>query len=192
MDPISFPVSRLGQDGVTILNDPFDIAYATRKQPIQTSDWWTGLGLQWSGWVVGRTSPEGNVGRSQGFISEPFQMQFVDVLSPISGLSVPLQGLRFWNQNAIALRTDGKIRDDDPFNPTNNFAGRGEISREDSPEVTVGLANVHPLGTSQPDESPLVECQSEKLFGLGCRGFLRRPEQRDDHYDEQRQPVCMV
>ncbi|MBV9267415.1 MAG: hypothetical protein JO061_14685 [Acidobacteriaceae bacterium] len=152
--PYIVPGQQVGKDGVTILNDPFDIAYTTRQQPVQTSDWWTGLGLQWSGWVVGRTPAEGNIGRSQSFISEPFQMQFVDVLDPIPGLSAPLQGLRFWNQNAITLRTDGKINSTDSFNPANNFAGRGEIASQGSPEVTVGLANVHPLGTEVPSKAP--------------------------------------
>lgn len=152
--PYIVPGQQVDKDGITILNNPFDIAYTTRQQPLQTSDWWTGLGLQWSGWVVGRTAAEGHIGRSGGFISEPFQMQFVDVLNPIPGLSVPLQGLRFWNQNAITLRTDGKINTSDSFNPANNFVGRGEIAFEGSPEVTVGLANVHPLGTEQPQKAP--------------------------------------
>ncbi len=67
-----------------IENQPFDIAYASRTRPVQTSDWWTGIGLQWSndqhtvGWVIGRSDAEGKAGRSRGFIAEPFSMSFID------------------------------------------------------------------------------------------------------------------
>jgi hypothetical protein len=149
--PYIVPGQLVAPNGIDILNDPFDITYTTRQQPIQTSEWWTGLGLQWSGFVLGRTE---GVARSGGFISEPFQIQFVDVLEPISGLPLALHGLRFWNQNVMLLRTDGKVQDNDPFGPSNNFAGRGEIAAEISPEVTVGLANVHPLGTANPSKAP--------------------------------------
>jgi hypothetical protein len=35
--------------GGAIVGQKFDIAYANRNQPIQSSDWWNGAGLQFQG-----------------------------------------------------------------------------------------------------------------------------------------------
>ncbi|MBC7931254.1 MAG: hypothetical protein H7Z38_11895, partial [Rubrivivax sp.] len=156
-----------------IENLPFDIAYASRQQPLQTSDWWTGIGLQWSndnqtaGWVVGRKPEEGQAGRSKAFIAEPFHLQFVDygdspAIAPLGVTPYP-HGLRLWNQNHIAVRT-GAISDQFPFDPTQNFAGRGNAA-EPSPIVTVGLKDVHPLGaevrTAPPWSNAKVQSYSD-------------------------------
>ena len=66
--------------GGAIEGEKFFDAYANDNQPIQTSDWWNGAGLQYQGWVVGNDA--GNVvPRTRAFISEPFQTQFVDLPS---------------------------------------------------------------------------------------------------------------
>jgi hypothetical protein len=158
--PYIYPGQYANPTTNVIENDPFDIAYLNRSQPLQTSDWWTGIGLQWSGWVQGRPENEGAAGRSTGFISEPFQMQFLDVgpgkndANVVPGIPLAVHGLRFWNQNAISYKTNGRIKPGDPFNASLNFAGRGEVSRQTSPIVTVGLANVHPLGLATPTKAP--------------------------------------
>ena len=60
---------------------PFFIAYENSARPVQSSDWWTGAGLQWfvdktnSGWA---NSWNDGVIRSEMFISEPFYYSFVD------------------------------------------------------------------------------------------------------------------
>ncbi|HVG39377.1 MAG TPA: hypothetical protein VM870_08820, partial [Pyrinomonadaceae bacterium] len=156
-----------------IENLPFTISYANRRQPLQTSDWWTGIGLQWSnndqtsGWVVGRKPEEGQAGRSKASIAEPFHLQFVDYGNSPANATLGVQpypsGLRLWNQNVISVRT-GAAGDMFPFDPTQNFAGRGNVA-EPSPVVTVGLQNVHPLGTdvrtSPPWSNVVVQSYSD-------------------------------
>lgn len=140
----------------TIVNDPFDIAYTTpRQQPVQTSDWWTGIGLQWGGWVVGQTAAEGAVGHSTPFINEPFMMDFFDVINDQNTLGGMLpHGLRMWNQSDFALKTDGRVFAGDPYSATANYSGSGLISQPYSPVVTVGLQGVHPLGLQKRDKAP--------------------------------------
>jgi hypothetical protein len=169
--PYELPGEYANANTNTIDGTQFDIAYANRNQPIQTSDWWTGIGLQWSGWVVGRKPEEGQIGRSNSFISEPFHMQFVDVnptgANVIPGISLPVSGLRLWNQNAISVKTDGKINAGDPVDWSLNFAGRGNLSRQDSPTVTVGLANVQPLGLEPRDTAPFSNVKVESYSDWG-------------------------
>lgn len=164
------PGEFYNNDTQMIVNDPFDIAYTNRNQPVQTSDWWTGVGLQWSGWIVGRSAAEGQIGRSTAFISEPFHMQFLDVApaKAVPGIPLPPHGLRFWNQNTISVSTTGNVKPGDPFDPSLNFAGRGNVAREDSPVVTVGLANVHPLGVEVPVKAPFsnVKVNSYSDWGV--------------------------
>lgn len=159
-----------------IENLPFDIAYANRQQPLQTSDWWTGIGLQWSnndqtaGWVVGRRPEEGQAGRSKAFIAEPFHLQFVDygdsaANAPLGVTPYP-HGLRLWNQNNISVRT-GAEGPDFPFDPTQNFAGRGNAA-EPSPVVTVGLRDVHPLGTEVRNQPPWSNAQVQSYSDWGA------------------------
>ena len=158
---------------------PFDIAYATRNQPIQTSDWWNGIGLQWgnynqtAGWVLGRKDDEGKVGRSKAFIAEPFRMQFVDLGdhpgNNVDGIPARVHGLRFWNQNGISHRTDGKINAGDKFDASNNFAGYGNVAAEASPVVTVGLLNVHPLGVELRTQAPWSNVKVQSYSDWGAR-----------------------
>jgi hypothetical protein len=62
-------------------DQPFFIAYENSARPVQSSDWWTGVGLQWyvskidQGWAG---SYNDGVIRTQAFLSEPFYYQFVD------------------------------------------------------------------------------------------------------------------
>jgi hypothetical protein len=141
-------------------NQPFFIAYEPTAGPVQTNDWWTGVGLQWyvdatnSGWAF---SWSDGVIRSSGFISEPFYYQFVDFTGASGSQQPPLPppaGLRLWNQNAIAVKTDGKINPTDPFNPANNIVDRAFLAPEVQAVVTVGLEGVHPLGTTKPTNAP--------------------------------------
>lgn len=160
-----------------IENQPFDIAYASRTRPVQTSDWWTGIGLQWSndqhtvGWVIGRSDAEGKAGRSRGFIAEPFSMSFVDYAdSPankILGMSTYPAGLRLWSPNKFSVQNTGKsVPDQKVFDASNNYGGYGNVA-EPSPVVTVGLAGVHPLGTDVRTQAPWsnVKVQSYSDWG---------------------------
>jgi len=159
-----------------IENQPFDIAYASRTQPVQTSDWWTGIGLQWSndqhtvGWVVGRSDAEGKAGRSRGFIAEPFNMSFIDYgdspANQILGLNPNPAGLRLWSPNRFSVQNTGKSVPDDSFDASNNYGGFGNPA-EPSPIVTVGLAGVHPLGTEVRTQAPWsnVKVQSYSDWG---------------------------
>jgi hypothetical protein len=144
-------------------NQPFFVAYENNALPVQSNDWWTGVGLQWyipssndgQGWAYCWTDTCGALPRSAGFISEPFYYQFVDfpeqkAVPPLQ----PLRGLRLWNQKAIVVKTDGKQQPTDPFNAANNIADRGPISDQQAAVVTVGLEGVHPLGAAQPANSP--------------------------------------
>ncbi len=157
-------------------NQPFDIAYASRRQPVQTSDWWTGIGLQWSndqhtvGWVVGRSDAEGRAGRSRSFIAEPFMMNFIDYdTSPanqILGINPLPAGLRLWSPSKFSVQNKGKSIPSDSFNASNNYGGFGNPA-EPSPIVTVGLAGVHPLGTAVRTQAPWsnVKVQSYSDWG---------------------------
>jgi hypothetical protein len=169
--PYELPGEYANGQTNTIDGTIFDIAYANRSQPIQTSDWWTGIGLQWSGWVVGRQQDEGQIGRSTSFISEPFFLQFVDVnpvpQNVIPGIQLPVSGLRLWNQNTISVKTDGKIDPSDPVNWALNFAGRGNMARQDAPAVTVGLAGVNPLGLEPRTTAPFSNVKVESYSDWG-------------------------
>jgi len=71
-------------------NEPFNIAYTNPALPVATSDWWTGIGLQW--FVKPKSVPpmfnNGSIGwayayedgfaRSHGALSEPWWVNFVD------------------------------------------------------------------------------------------------------------------
>lgn len=130
-----------------IIGAPFSIAYApgvTATQPVQSTDWWAGVGLQWQGWVLG-TEPANPVIRSQAFINEPFHMQFLDLpeVKRVQGLDAPTQGLRFWNQNTIDVFTASA-------NTASNLFGRADLGPQESPIVTVGLSGTHPIASSVP------------------------------------------
>ena len=142
-------------------HQPYHRAYESATQPVQSNDWWIAAGFQWyvpqtnQGWVNG-FNPANNKPRTRGFLSEPFAYDFVDF--PDTPLPVGPYGLRLWNQNAIAIKTDGKERPEDPFNPAKNIIDRGFLQPENQPVVTVGLENVHPLsqylGQTPPQQPP--------------------------------------
>src|SRR6266478_763688 len=97
-----------GQPGQHQLpNQPFFIAYEPTAGPVQSNDWWTGVGLQWyvdstnSGWVF---SWNDGVIRSSGFISEPFYYQFVD-FTGASGSGQP----RFHRHTACVYGTNNIV-----------------------------------------------------------------------------------
>jgi len=161
---------------------PFFIAYENSAQPVQSSDWWTGAGLQWfvdktnSGWA---NSWSDGVIRSAGFISEPFYYQFVD-FDGRSGMQPPLpplHGLRLWNANAIAVRTDGVIPPPSsptptptpaPFNAGKNIVDRGLLAPQVQAVVTVGLENVHPIGLTKPTGPPWTNVRVRKYTDWGA------------------------
>jgi hypothetical protein len=170
-------------------NQPFFVAYEPAAQPVQTSDWWAGAGLQWYttepgkdfGWASGY--PNGVI-LSQGFISEPFYYQFVDFTGANGSQEPPLppaHGLRLWNQNAIAVRTDGIIPTPTPsgtpiatptparFNASNNIIDRADLAPQVQVVVTVGLEDVHPLrtGTTAPTSPPWTKVRVRKYSDWG-------------------------
>ncbi len=126
----------------------FYVAYANQNQPVQTTDWWTGVGLQWHGWTppVDLANP---VVRTQSFINEPFHYQFLDlpISQTITGLDLPVQGLRFWNPVEMRVFT-GVITK--PLVYADNLFGRGDISDQRSAVVTLGLKDVHPISDNTP------------------------------------------
>ena len=175
-------------------NQPFFIAYEPTAGPVQSNDWWTGVGLQWyvdatnSGWAF---SWSDGVIRSSGFISEPFYYQFVDFTGASDSQQPPLpppHGLRLWNQNAIAVKTDGKIvgptptpsptptplcsptptPTPPPFNAVHNIVDRAFLAPEVQAVVTVGLEGVHPLGTTKPVTAPWTNVRVRQQSDWGA------------------------
>lgn len=169
--PYELPGEYANPNTNSIDGTQFDVAYTSTAQPVQTSDWWTGVGLQWAGWVVGRRPEEGQIGRSNSFISEPFLMQFVDVnpvpVNQIPGISLPVSGLRLWNQNDIAVKNDGLTPDGKATDWALNYAGRGNLARQDAPVVTVGLAGVNPLGLDVRTTAPFTNVKVESYSDWG-------------------------
>jgi hypothetical protein len=155
-------------------NQPFSIAYEPTALPVQSNDWWTGVGLQWyvssidAGWAGAYND---GVIRSQGFISEPFYYQFVDFTGANGSVEPPLQplhGLRLWNQNAIAVKTDGKVKPTDPFNAANNIVDRALLAPEVQAVVTVGLEGIHPIGTTKPTNPPWTKVRVRQHSDWGA------------------------
>ncbi len=62
----------------SIAGAPYDIAYASKAQPVMSSDWWTGAGLQWPGWVQG-ADPLNPVLRTPEMFNEPWNVNFIDL-----------------------------------------------------------------------------------------------------------------
>ena len=162
--------------------EPFFIAYENSARPVQSSDWWTGAGLQWfvdktnSGWA---NSWNDGVIRSEMFISEPFYYSFVDFNGESGSRQPPLdppQGLRLWNANAIAVRTDGVIPPPPsptptptpaPFNAGKNIVDRGLLAPQVQAAVTVGLDGVHPIGLTKPTGPPWTKVRVRKYTDWG-------------------------
>ncbi|MFO1417189.1 MAG: glycosyl hydrolase [Methylotetracoccus sp.] len=123
-------------------------AYSSDEQPIQSNDWWTGVGLQYRGWVVGNGNPA--VTRSQGFVTEPFLLGFFDAQNPFAGYSEfpQLNGLQLWNQNSMYVNNVGQIVVKDNPTPYSSLyvnANRAALAPWNQPVVTVGLQDVHPI-----------------------------------------------
>ena len=144
-------------------HEPFFIAYEHNAGPVQTNDWWTGVGLQWYvpstgfGWAF---SWGDGIVRSSGFISEPFFYQFVDFTGATNSAQPPLpppHGLRLWNQNAVAVKIDGKEKPTDQFDTRFNIVDRASIQTETQAVVTVGLEGVHPLRKGNRTEPPTAK-----------------------------------
>jgi hypothetical protein len=156
-------------------NQPFFVAYENNARPVQSSDWWTGVGLQWYVSQIDQcwaASYNDGVIRSQAFISEPFYYQFVDFDGRNNSSDPPLpppQGLRLWNQNAIAVKTDGKNPENPnaPFDARWNIVDRAFLAPEIQAVVTVGLENVHPIGTTKPKGSPWTKVRVRKHTDWG-------------------------
>jgi hypothetical protein len=70
----------------------YDVAYATSEQPVQSSDWWASLEMQWPGWVTGLAA-RNPVPVTPGIILEPFLARFVDLPDQpkVAGLDLPIQ-----------------------------------------------------------------------------------------------------
>jgi hypothetical protein len=128
--------------GGVIEGQKFFVAYANQNQPVQSSDWWSAVGLQWQGWIVGN-DPKNPVVRTFGFVSEPFQTQFIDLPAQqlVPGLDAPVHGVRLWNPSAIDVFTAFT----EPVYIPNMLFGRGDIQGQKSPLVTIGLQGVHPI-----------------------------------------------
>lgn len=140
------PYFRPGEttQGNKVIGAPYYLAYANQDQPIQTTDWWSGVGLQWQGWVT-PVDLQNPVVRTNAFVSEPFHYQFLDLpqSKQVPGLGLPVQGLRMWNQVDMRIFTGSE-------NTATNLFGRGSIADERSPIVTVGLKDVHPISAKTP------------------------------------------
>ncbi len=73
-------------------HQPYAIAYGPTAGPVQSNDWWPGVGLQWYvpqtniGWVDG-WDPSNNKPRTAQFISEPFAYEFVDFPAALTAVS---------------------------------------------------------------------------------------------------------
>ena len=168
-------------------DQPFSIAYEPNALPVQSNDWWTGVGLQWYvpqsdlGWVGDYNS---GVILSKGFISEPFYSQFVDFTGQNGSVQPPLpppHGLRLWNQNAIAVKTDGIIPPPPTptpsgtptptptprFDAANNIVDRAFLAPQVQAVVTVGLDGVHPIGTTKPTRPPWTNIRVRQYSDWG-------------------------
>ena len=134
--------------GGVLVGEKFFDAYADDTQPVQTSDWWNGAGLQYQGWVAGNDA--GNVvARTRAMINEPFESQFVDLPAQqlVPGLDAPVNGVRLWNPSVLDVYTGYT----EPKEVPNMLFGRGDIQGQKSPLVTVGLQGVHPIRPNDGD-----------------------------------------
>lgn len=131
-----------------ITNPTYAVAYANANQPVQSHDWWTGVGLQWPGWVTG-VDPLNPVIRTPGFYNEPWQMNFIDLpnTKAAPGLPIAPQGLRLWNRTAMRVVTPSTS-----VSSTIGSAvfGYGNNAVEESPIFTLGLSGTHPIADNTP------------------------------------------
>lgn len=162
-------------EGNDVVGQPYYLAYANQNQPVQSSDWWSGVGMQWQGWVVG-ADPLNPVIRTQAFFSEPFTYQFIDLpdSKTVDGLPLPVGGLRMWNAKDMRVYTGSD-------NTATNFVGRGSIADQRSPVVTVGLKNVHPISDilpNVPTKAPWTNVKIEKYTDWGVVMSYASPDSK--------------
>ncbi len=164
-----FNVPGQASVGCATEGEKYDVAYAKKSgdvgyQPVQSNDWWTGVGMQWQGWVLG---PD-NLARTPGFFNEPFFFQFVDFTDDL-GLPTPIKGLKFWNQKEMAIGTGAMLSDALPDNRDGffSFFGRGDPVPQNSPILVAGLANVGPIGSPPPSAPPWTSIRVERYTDWG-------------------------
>jgi hypothetical protein len=139
---------------------PYDIAYASKTQPVMSSDWWTGVGLQWPGWVQG-ADPLNPVLRTPEMFNEPWNINFIDLPSDpqynkvAPGLPIAPQGLRLWNRTTMRVLTYATFQTD-TVTAGNALFGYGDNAQQDSPILTIGLSGTHPIA----DNTPAVSTQA--------------------------------
>ncbi len=151
--------------------DTFFLAYANpTAQPIQTSDWWTSLGLQKQGWIIARGKQlfsclpaTATLANSLNFYSEPFQFHFVDFnpsFSDFKGITAAAEhGLAIWNSNTATVINNAStlVNGQTKYNSSFDTVTWGPVSPSDQAVVTVGLDGVHPLREDEfPDSYPPV------------------------------------
>lgn len=153
------------------LGRKYQVAYANPgAQPVQSSDWWVSLGMQWQGWVQVqggdypyRTTP--------GILSEPFQAGFVDLRDWWAPLTPPnpqppphppfepAKGLSLWNRNDMIVYTgdvfgiNGKPHHVSSY-PSDFAVVGGNAADPQSPILTVGLSGASPLFPASASGTP--------------------------------------
>ncbi|MBP7865047.1 MAG: hypothetical protein KA419_03785 [Acidobacteria bacterium] len=142
-----FVPGQLRDDGANctgIQGSKYFSAFATGAGPVQSTDWWTGAGLQWSGWV--ERSPDDKLVRTKSFFSEPLEFAFLDLPVKTGGAPVAIHGLHCANLRELPVRTSS-----DPAVPyTSQEVAYGNVSPALNPVVTVGLDGVHPVSAQTP------------------------------------------
>lgn len=149
--------------------DPFVISYANPgKQPVQSSDWWTSMGLQLDTWVGARggtrlppnqcIAPTTALANTAVFYSEPFQFEFVDFNDLFQNLQPPPAGISLWNMNNFEVAPNTKLFDTKKnppqflgYNSNIDSVSWGVPSPTNQSRVTIGLDGMHPL---RVDEFP--------------------------------------
>jgi hypothetical protein len=155
--------------------DPFVVSYANPgKQPVQSSDWWTSLGLQLDTWVGARggtrlppnqcVPPTNAVANTAVFYSEPFQLQFVDFADLFPKDFPPPAGVQLWNMNNFEVAANTKLFDFSKmppeflgYNSNLDSVSWGVGSPTNQSRVTIGLEGVHPLRVDEfPTGGPIT------------------------------------
>jgi hypothetical protein len=137
-----------------IAGAPYDLAYASKTQPVMSSDWWTGAGMQWSGYVQG-ADPLNPVLRTPEMFNEPWNINFIDLPNDAQynkvapGLPIAPQGMRLWNRTTIRTLTYATFQTD-TMTAGNALFGYGDNAQQDSPIVTIGLSGTHPIADNTP------------------------------------------
>jgi hypothetical protein len=157
-----------------IVTGTYDIAYANKTQPVQSSDWWSGVGMQWPGWVQGVDSANPVI-RTPAMFNEPWSLNYIDLPNDAQfgkvapGLPIAPQGLRLFNRTTMRVVTYATV-------PTNAMTaatvmfGYGDIAQQDSPIITLGLSGTHPIAENTPithTAAPWTNIQVQKYSDWG-------------------------